>query len=67
MIELWGVFEGLHYVRCMECRAVEVNIDSKIIVDILNGQIDGCALDCSLVGIHIKVMRIKIRVMLTSV
>jgi ribonuclease HI len=50
MAELWGVYEGLRYVRRLGFQAIEVEIDSSLVVNILNSNKIGSIMGSSLVA-----------------
>ncbi|MCI08269.1 putative non-LTR retroelement reverse transcriptase [Trifolium medium] len=49
LAELWGVFEGLKYVKRLGFRAVEVNVDSLMVANILNSNQEGSPMGRALV------------------
>ncbi|GAU17841.1 hypothetical protein TSUD_329670 [Trifolium subterraneum] len=45
LTELWGVYEGFLYAKRMGFKVVDVNVDSKVVVEVVRGKKGG-----SLVG-----------------
>ena len=50
MAELWGVYEGFRYVRRLGFQAIEVEVDSSLVVNILNSNKNGSIMGSSLVA-----------------
>lgn len=50
MAELWGVYEGLTYVRRLGFQAVKVEVDSSLVVNIFNSNKNGSIMSISLVA-----------------
>jgi len=50
MAELWGVYEGLRYIRRLGFQAIEVEVDSSLVVNILNSNKNGSIMGSSVVA-----------------